>query len=77
MKFILQKQPFIDVLCNIAILKNIAIEFYFSTVWSYSKMTPPQKYQILDPPSPYVTVCQCFHDAPPLYITKQIDKLFP
>ena len=43
------------------------------TIWGYSKITSPRKWQILEHPSPYVTVSHFFRYTPsPLHVTRQI-----
>ena len=41
------------------------------TIWGYSKITSPRKWQILEHPSPYVTVSHFFRYTPsPLHVTR-------
>ena len=79
-KKLTQKPKSKDIARTICGYQKLGVEVEIPTMHKrgHSKMTSPQKCQILDPPPPYVTVSHFYHynPSPPCHQANS-DKLFP
>ena len=79
-KKLTQKPKSKDIARTICGYQKLGVEVEIPTMHKrdHSKMTSPQKCQILDPSPPYVTVSHFYHynPSPPCHHAN-IDKLFP